>query len=376
MFKIKGIHLPKWFWYIFIFFVVALFFIPWLLASTYDHFAYFNSTNPGDIGDAIGGVTAPFIGVPAVLLTFCAFWVQFLYNKKQRRDIKLERFENKYYELINLHSQNVSQLKIKEIVFDRRCFVQMYFEFKYVKLKIDYINNEKCLELSESELLNLSYIIFFNGVGPDSDYAVDYLTKNEKNNNIKTLIAILREDLKKIQRKFEDKVKDSNKGKKYLTERIRIGSDGCNEFEWRVHYYPFDGHAHRLGHYYRHLYQAVKFIVEQKKLSYKKKKEYLKTLRAQLSNHEQIMLYFNARSKLGKKWLDNEYLTKYYMIKNLPLPLLNFAVNFNNLFEGKLMPVYSKNSNEPIYVIDGDQSEVFEWQEEEAKDYFENTNKS
>lgn len=50
----------------------------------------------------------------------------------------------------------------------------------------------------------------------------------------------------------------------------------------------------------------------------------MRTVRAQLSNHEQILLFFHSVSDLGLKWeLENEkqetLITSYHLIRNIPL---------------------------------------------------------
>lgn len=62
-----------------------------------------------------------------------------------------------------------------------------------------------------------------------------------------------------------------------------------------------------LAHYYRHIFQLVKFVVNQRKdiLSYEDKRKYLRLLRAQLSEPEQVMLFYNWYSNYGVKWEQN-----------------------------------------------------------------------
>ena len=69
----------------------------------------FTYENTGEIGDIIGGTTAPFIGFMGIMLTFLAFWVQYQANINQRTDISMERFENQYYEMLRLHKENVQE---------------------------------------------------------------------------------------------------------------------------------------------------------------------------------------------------------------------------------------------------------------------------
>ena len=108
-----------------------------------------------------------------------------------------------------------------------------------------------------------------------------------------------------------------------LTEDL---SNFTTHFELNIKYLPFSGHISRLGHYYRHLFQTVKYVAEQEEKIIPNKYIYLKTLRAQLSTHEQLFLYYNALSVLGEPWLKNGYLTEYRMIKNIPLPMASFGI--------------------------------------------------
>ena len=48
------------------------------------------------IGDSIGGITAPFVGVLAVLATFWAFCAQYEYNKRQYKYMVKERFDHAF----------------------------------------------------------------------------------------------------------------------------------------------------------------------------------------------------------------------------------------------------------------------------------------
>jgi len=93
-------------------------------------------------------------------------------------------------------------------------------------------------------------------------------------------------------------------------------------------YKPFDGHQSRLGHYFRHLFQAVNYINQQppRLLNYSEKYKYVKTLRAQFSTQEQALLFLNSLSDLGLAWerdpaiqdVNSKLITKYNLIKNIP----------------------------------------------------------
>src|SRR5579863_1029574 len=52
-------------------------------------------TNTGQIGDTIGGLTSPFIGLSAVLVTGLAFYMQYRANKLQVSIFKAELEETR-----------------------------------------------------------------------------------------------------------------------------------------------------------------------------------------------------------------------------------------------------------------------------------------
>ena len=84
-------------------FIFLILFFPYLFTS--NSFFDINFSETGNIGDTIGGILGPFIAIAAAILTFFAFWVQYKANEQQKLDLKIERFENKFYELLKLHIQ-------------------------------------------------------------------------------------------------------------------------------------------------------------------------------------------------------------------------------------------------------------------------------
>ena len=140
----------------------------------------------GQIGETIGGTTAPFIGFGGIILTFAAFWVQYKANINQREDIRFERFENKFYEMVRLHRENVAEISIerKTTVKSRRAFISMFREFKfcYHALKLIYGSQKELktikAELNEQDFVNISYVTFFMGVCDESDKLTEHLLAN------------------------------------------------------------------------------------------------------------------------------------------------------------------------------------------------------
>ncbi|MCM1140860.1 MAG: putative phage abortive infection protein [Muribaculum sp.] len=90
---------------------------------------------------------------------------------------------------------------------------------------------------------------------------------------------------------------------------------------------PEDGRNYLLGHYFRQMYMCVKYIDDTELLSDKEKYTCIKMLRTQMSDYEQIMLYYNSLSPIGYAWQKPlgetelkkmSLICKYRMIKNVP----------------------------------------------------------
>lgn len=279
----------------------------------------FSST--GQIGDTIGGTTAPFIGFGGIILTFAAFWVQYRANINQREDIRVERFENKFYEMVRLHRENLDEISIgrERPVTGRRAFISMFEELKYGYhiLEMRYgASRETGLidaELTPADLVNISYIMFFLGVGDSSNQ----LTQRLLSDYPEPLIVNYIEDLTNTQGQWRN-------NDRRAVEITNIPQP----FLPNLSYIPFQGHMSRLGHYYRHLWQTVRYVDDQPDdIIDSKYDNYLKMLRAQLSSHEQLLFYYNSLSSLGRDWIEEGYLQRYCLVKNIPLPLADFGPN-------------------------------------------------
>ncbi len=330
----------------FIIAVVLICFLPFLF--TLRNFLGVNFSNTGSIGGTIGGTMGPFIAIVAAGLTFIAFWVQYKSNlrqtkqfKKQDLDTRLDRFENKFYELIRLHRSNVEEFNIEDKIKGRKYFVHMFYEFRFIfhVVRINYlslIELKYTISYTHEELTNIAWLIFFFGVGDSSDKALDDLLKNYE----PLLIKRIKEGLIINQR-------DSSSTKTEI--------DGI---EFRKKYKPFNGHMSRLGHYFRLLFQIVKFVDQSNEIEFADKFKYLKTLRAQLSNHEQLLLFYDTCSALGYEWNKRNYIVNYRLIKNIPLPLADFGVDPLVKYKDKIEELKQRGKH------------FFEWQKinEETKD--------
>jgi hypothetical protein len=319
-------------------------------------------TKTGNIGDTIGGLMNPFIAIAGVMVTFLAFYIQYKFNEFQidlfRTELKntenkydKDKFENQFYEMLRLHKENVNEIYIKtrkrtnpidpnsEIV-ENTVYGRSAFEYLIYELSIIYIvtiYSFKKENLTSKQHLNEAYGMFFHGL------EINDLKKHIFFQNLDELQrAIESLDYERFEIELEKHVKLTN-GKK-VSRKL--------DFE------IFNGRAHQLAHYYRHLYQTVKFVVNQNEniLKYEEKRNYLRILRAQLSNTEQVLLFYNWYSDFGRQWENdtNKFFTDYRMIHNLYDDILITDFKLESIFN--INSGYKKEKNR-------DSDNLFEFQD-------------
>jgi hypothetical protein len=325
------------------FFIIISFFAPFVLTlDSINDVAFDNNT--GFIGDTIGGLMNPFIAISGVLLTFLAFFIQFKANRLQQRMFRDEldeqknqfqksQFENQFYEMLRLHKENVNEFELKliiyteyksesikneEIVKGRRVFKYLIKEFE-----LCYHATKQCFPQNPIKTrINQAYGVFFHGL-----------------NEVKNLNRELFKTLGGVQ------VNHESDNFRYLNTNVKktLGIEWQDE----LHYPLFNGYSYQLAHYYRHLFQTVKFIVNQKEnlLTYEEKRKYLRILRAQLSNQEQVMLFYNWFSDFGRQWenVENKFFTDYRMIHNIYQSIILSDIQIEELFEPKGNYMKEKN---------------------------------
>lgn len=112
----------------------------------------------------------------------------------------------------------------------------------------------------------------------------------------------------------------------------------------------YGGHQYRLGHYFRHIYQTVKYIDSNQNLNYGERYKYATMLRAQMSTFEQSLLFFNSISQLGRPWeleakKENELLlTKYDLVRNIPNEIYT-GLNIKDVYPNLIFDGEDENDN-------------------------------
>lgn len=207
------------------------------------HFWDLTGQESAHIGDALGGMTAPFLAIGAAVLTFIAFWVQYVYNIEQKDDLTVERFEHNLFELMNHQEIITNGLSI-----------ELEDEIE-TGISVDYLSN-KILGRDVFEALYRQYIIkvyyFVDG---------DYVPKSKEYVGLKEMFQ------------------NDNDAFKHYVEDKSVG---------------------RLDHYFRHLFHIFRYI-KRSGFSEADQYRYASLVRSNLSQYELVLLFYNCLSSNGIK---------------------------------------------------------------------------
>jgi hypothetical protein len=261
----------------------------------------------GQYGDIVGGFVGTIVALIGVLLLFETL-------KEQRLTYIKQQVETRFFELLKLHRDNVAEMHSKGNE-GRNVLIDIKDEFHdlyhLVSKTYEYEKTQLPLNLWKTKVIQVAYLIVYFGVDNSSTL---YLKKriNEIMSNDE-LYDIFEGFCLNLLISNHEKVKEQNKEKQKENRS----------------YLRYDGHQSRLDHYYRHLFQTVKFINEQPSslFDYTEKYNYVKILRAQLGTHEQALFLYNVISPLGEPWElakdivdeNKKLVTKYNLIKNIPM---------------------------------------------------------
>lgn len=257
-----------------------------IIFNTSYHFNETSVVNPSlasQFGDFFGGFVGTIFSILSIFLLIYTILRQNIESSKAN-------LETNFFRMIDYHNQNVNQLKISnldstksnDISEGRRAFVQFKIQIHKLFKIVNKVIEEENYSLTKEQIADIVYIIFYYGI--DGSW-VDFIeSKLERYNPIHKKLA------KEIQNRIN------------LNPDLKIGRTNQTN----------------LSTYFRNMYNAMKLVDKSKVLNRKEKKQLINIYRAQLSNPELYVLFFNILSRFGKKWKERKYITIYEFIKNIP----------------------------------------------------------
>ena len=210
-----------------------------------------------------------------VFLTFIAFYIQYVFNQRQKDDLSRERAENQFFHLLETLRDIRKETKLKNIGDGKIVFHYMFYEFKAIYFIIDnYFLERGRKDVTPEYICTLAFAFFIDGVSPDSSKnsgLMDTPLTEDDNKAIFSLLLDLQQQHKKV-RYLAD----------YHSTDIAF----------------FDGHRIRLLPYFNYVGMIVRFIAQNSahfsptSLSY---------LYSEMTEHELGLLYAykNYAERLG-----------------------------------------------------------------------------
>ncbi|WP_298247336.1 putative phage abortive infection protein [uncultured Christiangramia sp.] len=338
---------------------------------------FYRDFSIGELGAILSGTIGTMVALIIAVFTFLAFYVQYEANKKIQGQFNIQRTNEHFYKMLDIHLNNVDSFKMnshrlieepsiikieelkgsytlknfseafnyifvtvpstnsqfdtqpiiinKEIlkynitctstefrtsaVNDKRVFLLMIKDFHFCHSMIKNANEFFKYKIKIDSLNELSYKVFF--WGSDSNHLS---TSGVTAEQLENIVAYLTS----IRRTFRN-----NKGAKLSFTYKTHEGEKLNT----IRFVPLSGHVSRLAHYFRHLYQMVKFVHYSyvgNLISKLELENNLKVLRAQFTNEEVLLLYYNYRIGFGKNWdklgeHDYPFFREYELLHNIPL---------------------------------------------------------
>lgn len=342
--------------------------------------------NTGQIGDFFGGIVGTFVAGIGSLLLYITF-------KSQQKEFINSQIESRFFELLKLHKENLTNIVYENEADDKSpklkdrkaiqfiigqvesCFREIgrFFDDKKIGdiLQDEFLtksqklfNNRSAIDQIQLARIDIAYSIVFHGLSRKDHNSLQKLfARHYKEEFTKWILLFVR-----LKGKGKDKLTQWNMFyyKKISTQELiadlktlennekvmRRSDDPTYALlinglwqESRMSYKFYGGHQYKLGHYFRHLFQTVKYINTVTTLTYAEKYDYVKTLRAQLSTVEQYLFFLNSVSFMGRAWefdyvdsnvsdynLNKWLITKYNFIKNLPDLVLFDEIDISNYY--------------------------------------------
>lgn len=207
------------------------------------------------------------VAITSTILTFLAFYIQYAFNKQQRNDISEERKENQFFHLLDVYRGICSNSDVDGKIFGKKAFHYMFYEYKAIFYIISEDEEIKALNLNIYDKNYLAFVFFLNGITPNA--LPTYLN------------SCLSEELRiKILLKVREHLYNNRSHKKitylmdYDEKNIMFA----------------DGHRPVFIPYMKYVYLIVEYVISSE-MSDKKRKNYIKYLTSEMSDHEIGLLY-------------------------------------------------------------------------------------
>lgn len=235
----------------------------------------------GQIGDTIGGCTAPIIGVISIVLLCITLREQQVFNKEQCRSNEEQHFNDMFFNLLK---------EQRDIVHDLNGYM------------LSIVREEKY----EMQKTNVKGVQFFQNAKENLRRVFDSLDLDSKQRSTMVLYELIGD--KKGMYTSSSSNMDITDQFYGINDRIRQGYESSSiEKRIEIAYKTFYKSQTEIGHYFRHLYHILKWMYEREiedlekigksddtDFIHKKYFQYARFIQAQMSDTELVLLFYDT----------------------------------------------------------------------------------
>ncbi len=238
------------------------------------------------------GLMGDSYGIFNALFSALAFFGVLITIYLQSRDSRKRTVVERYYQMLDVQQKVIEEINVSQvrrakqgdnfsISKGRKAFLEFRIQLKYLLKAIKEVQKKNGFDLSDVDVADIAYAVFFYGSSNAwKPFMMEYL--------------------------------------KDYPDTERLADAIITRLDSEKNYILYRPNQNYLSVYFRNMYNAIKLVDNSSLFSEEEKMNYVKILRAQLSNAELYILFFNLISRFGKKWIDNNYVAKYQLIQNLP----------------------------------------------------------
>lgn len=286
----------------------------------------------GNIGDFVGGVVGTIFSLASLILLIVTL-------NDQAHQYKTDRFGQTFYEMLHIHNDNVTSMRL--INADNTVGREVF-----TKLVADY---EIIFDMVQGCFNNIRNLVPASSKSEDEKLVrmKEYLSDQDKAIRLNMRIAYGLFFYGSDKFLLKSKLVEENEILEHVKQLLVLGNNGVRP------------HNVLLGHYYRHMYQMLKLVANADFLNENEKYGYAKQLRAQLNDDEQVLLYYNSLSDIGKEWIEKLaqkrrtkmcLMARFRMIKNIPYYKDIKGIQPQELFKSEI-EIY-KTQNEDFFEVE------------------------
>lgn len=239
-----------------------------------------------------------YIAIIGIVLTFAAFYVQYLFNERQKKDITKERFENQYFHLLDVYRNICLNTFLLNVGQGKIVFHYMFYEYKamYLLIKMYLEKNIPEVVWNAERLNHIVFTFFINGVS--KDILPTFNDEHVNDYHKKAIIAMFF--------KFQEGSENYKKGMND-EDVIKYMSD----YKHRNIKY-FDGHRQRLIPYYKYIFIIFEYLKVTKEEQYDVKIAPIEYLLSEMTDHEIGLIYAYCKYVIYKGMSDktNNFMSK------------------------------------------------------------------